>query len=408
MSFYADLVLDTALIDHRRLNQYRLEQVQSELCAKDIAALITYDPVNTRYATGMRNMQVWAFHSIIRMGIIPAEGKAIIFEYGGSEHLADELDTISQIRPAIPLHFGPGLSNHQSQWRLNNWVREVEDVIHGFCKNEKRVALDNQVPYVAGAALRAAGFEIGNGYSVLALAQSIKNEDEIRAMQRSVDVAEIGIKRLEENIQPGVSENELWAILNHTNIQFGGEYMDTRLLSSGQRTNPWYQECGERKISSGDMIALDTDMIGPYGYDADISRSFVCDVEKATPRQKEIYRVAYDHIHHNMDLIRPGVSFRELAERGFVVPEKYRQQAIAMNWHGVSLYGGWPNIVGNGYFDEQSEDGEIKAGMTLCVESYIGERGGPDGVKLEEQILVTENGYRKLSHYPYQKELLGS
>tara|TARA_Y100001934_G_C12386723_1_gene796577 strand:+ start:1352 stop:1588 length:237 start_codon:yes stop_codon:yes gene_type:complete len=77
-----------------------------------------------------------------------------------------------------------------------------------------------------------------------------------------------------------------------------------------------------------------------------------------------------------------------------------------MNWHGVSLYGGWPNIPGNGWFDEHTEDGLIEPGMTLCVESYIGERSGPDGVKLEQQVLVTEDGHRLLSVLPFEQDLL--
>ncbi|MEM7293593.1 MAG: M24 family metallopeptidase, partial [Pseudomonadota bacterium] len=234
----------------------------------------------------------------------------------------------------------------------------------------------------------------------------VKSPDELRAMRRSIEVAEHGIARLEESIKPGLSENELWAILNHTNTALGGEYLDTRLLSSGPRTNPWYQECGERLIEPGDLIALDTDMIGPYGYDADISRTFVCDPDNATPKQREAYRLAHEHIHHNMALLRPGKSFSELSEQAYDVPSQYTEQSISMNWHGVSLYGGWPTILGRGHFNSDSEDGELVPGMTLCVESYMGELGGRDGVKLEEQVLITETGYRLLSDYRFDDALL--
>ena len=44
--------------------------------------------------------------------------------------------------------------------------------------------------------------------------------------------------------------------------------------------------------------------------------------------------------------------------------------------------------------------------MTLCVESYIGTSGGHEGVKLEEQILITEDGHEKLTNYPLQLEFL--
>ena len=98
-----DLDLGEHLIDEARMYEYRLSRVQAELTRQDIAALITYDPVNTRYATGVRNMQAWSFHSVIRMGFIPASGAAVVFEYGGSEHLAEGFSTIGEIRPAIPL-----------------------------------------------------------------------------------------------------------------------------------------------------------------------------------------------------------------------------------------------------------------------------------------------------------------
>lgn len=48
---------------------------------------------------------------------------------------------------------------------------------------------------------------------------------------------------------------------------------ETRLLTSGPKTKPWLQECGDRVIEAGDLVSFDTDLIGPNGYCADISRS---------------------------------------------------------------------------------------------------------------------------------------
>jgi Xaa-Pro aminopeptidase len=45
--------------------------------------------------------------------------------------------------------------------------------------------------------------------------------------------------------------------------------------------------------------------------------------------------------------------------------------------------------------------------MTVCVESYIGEDGGREGVKLEQQVLITETGAQALSTYPFEEDLLG-
>ncbi|WP_431461147.1 M24 family metallopeptidase, partial [Klebsiella pneumoniae] len=51
-------------------------------------------------------------------------------------------------------------------------------------------------------------------------------------------------------------------------------------------------------------------------------------------------------------------------------------------------------------------DGVLEPGMVLCVESYIGRLGGHEGVKIEEQVLITETGYRQLSTYPLDERLL--
>ena len=70
-------------------------------------------------------------------------------------------------------------------------------------------------------------------------------------MSVSVAVCEAGLSRIRKDLEPGRSEIELWSILNSTNSAMGGEYMETRLLSSGGRTNPWYQECSRRIVRPG-------------------------------------------------------------------------------------------------------------------------------------------------------------
>jgi Xaa-Pro aminopeptidase len=57
-------------------------------------------------------------------------------------------------------------------------------------------------------------------------------------------------------------------------------------------------------------------------------------------------------------------------------------------------------------FDESGYDGVVEPGMTLCVESYIGEEGGREGVKLEQQLLITDDGQELLSTFPFEPALL--
>jgi Xaa-Pro aminopeptidase len=75
--------------------------------------------------------------------------------------------------------------------------------------------------------------------------------------------------------------------------------------------------------------------------------------------------------------------------------------------HGVGLCDEYPAI----YYPEDvartGYDGVLEADMTICLESYVGEEGGAEGVKLEQQVLVTANGAELLSHYPFEDAALG-
>jgi Xaa-Pro aminopeptidase len=72
------------------------------------------------------------------------------------------------------------------------------------------------------------------------------------------------------------------------------------------------------------------------------------------------------------------------------------------------MTGEYPYLYHRMDFAAAGYDGVIEPGMTICVESYIGEAGGPEGVKLEEHCLVTETGFIPLSRFPFEDVLLGS
>ena len=225
-------------------------------------------------------------------------------------------------------------------------------------------------------------------------------------MNLSIGVCEVGMARMRAALEPGMTENELWSILHQVNIAMGGEWIETRLLASGGRTNPWFKECGDRIIRPGDLVSFDTDLIGPFGYCADISRTYFCGPGRPSDEQRRLYRLAWEQVHHNMDLIKPGLGLREFAERAFELPESCAPNRYSVIAHGVGFCDEYPHCAYLQDIDTAGYDGVIEAGMTLCVESYMGEVGGAEGVKLEQQILVTETGIELLSTYPFEDELL--
>src|ERR687887_235440 len=96
-------------IDLAAVRAYRLRRVREQMAAHSLDACVLLDPVNIRYATGARNMQV--FHA--RNLFVPESGPVILHEFAGCAHLAEGLETIDEIRPAITAGYaaaGPAIA----------------------------------------------------------------------------------------------------------------------------------------------------------------------------------------------------------------------------------------------------------------------------------------------------------
>jgi Xaa-Pro aminopeptidase len=211
---------------------------------------------------------------------------------------------------------------------------------------------------------------------------------------------------MREAITPGITENQLWALLHEVNIAHDGEWIESRLLASGARTNPWFQECGNRIIEAGEVVAFDTDLVGPLGYLADISRSWICPGRRPTDEQRRIYGIAQEQVLFNMSLLKPGLGFREFAERCWPMPEDFVPNRYMMMVHGVGLVDEYPSIAYAADFADWGYDGMFQENMVVSVESYIGEVGGKEGVKLEQQVLITARGAVPFSKTPFEDALV--
>ena len=383
-------------IDFDKLRSYRLDRVRNELKKNNIEACILFDPVNVRYALDTVNMSVYNMHNLTRYCFIPVDGPTILYEYFNCEILSKGLDLIDEIRPAITWdYFSNG---DQSELQLKKWVNEVNDLSNSYFKS-KKIAID----VINGPAvneLNKKGIKVLEAKKILEQARVIKSSEEIKCMRAALDVADIGIIKMRDYLKSGITEDELWSILHKTNIENGGEWIECRILSSGSRTNPWMQESSNKIIQEGEIVSFDTDMVGPYGYCADISRAFVCG-NKFNEYQKKLYQTAVEQIDYNSRLIKAGVTFKEFTEKAWILPEKYYGNRYSVMLHGIGLCDEWPAI--RYPTDGGERGGTFQKNMTITLESYIGEVGGNEGVKLEQQYLVGENGLELMSHHPLEK-----
>jgi Xaa-Pro aminopeptidase len=401
----ASMTLDdgTGQVSMAALRAYRLARLQSELKAGGYDAALLNDPINVRYATGTRNMTVWLLHNHGRYCLVPAEGKVVLFEYSNNNcrDLAKGIEVIGDIRRAKGWSYF--FAGEHTAEVCKDWADEIADVVKSFAGNGRRIAVDRLEP-MGSHALEARGFTLGDGQEVCERARAIKSAEEIACMSIAMAATDVGMARMREALTPGITENQLWAELHYANIAAGGEWIESRMLNSGGRTNPWFQESSDRVIRPGDLISFDTDLIGPYGYCADVSRTFFCGPGRPSDEQKMLYGLAMEQIHHNLELIKPGLSFRELRSKAWKVPGRYDEQKYSSIAHGVGLCDEWPAIAYDG-IDRMNQEGTLDPGMVVCIESYMGEKNGAEGVKLEQQILVTDKGIELLSTFPFEEAL---
>ena len=382
-------------IDFAKLRSYRLDRVKKELEKNNLEACILFDPVNVRYALDTVNMSIYNMHNLTRYCFVPVNGPVILFEYFNCEGLSNHLNLINEIRPAITWdYFSNG---DRAGIQLEKWITEIKDLSNSYFKN-KKIAID-VVNGPAVSALNKAGIKVVDAKLVLEQARVIKSPEELKCMKAVIEVCEIGINKMREELKAGMTEDELWSILHKTNIEHGGEWIECRILSSGERTNPWMQESSNKIIQSGEIVSFDTDMVGPYGYCADISRAFV-EGHKFNDEQKKLYQMAVEHINHNSRLIKPGMSFKEFTEKSWKLPDEYYGNRYSCMVHGIGLCDEWPMI--RYPTDGGQREGSFEKNMTVTVESYIGKVGGKEGVKLEQQYLVGENGLELMSHHPLE------
>ncbi|MFP4266987.1 MAG: M24 family metallopeptidase [Spirochaetaceae bacterium] len=391
-------------IDLKEVRLYRLDRVRREMERREIGALILSDPVNIRYTTGTRNMQVFTARNAPSRYLLVTLHKTILYEFTGCLHLAEGFETVDEVRPSETASFvaaGPNIEEREKEW-ARNIIAVLKEVTGGV----PTVGLERMN---AGVALEMAreGVRIVDAQEPVEMARSIKSDEELKCIMASLQATERAVGILRENIRPGITENELWSVLHKEIIASNGDYIETRLLNSGERTNPWFQESSNKVIGKNELIGFDTDVVGCHGYYTDFSRTFHSGPDAPNEKQKEVYKLAYEQIQHNSDILKPGMTFREYADKAWNIPDKYFANRYYLSAHGVGMTGEYPYLYHHADFPDAGYDGVLLPNMTICVESYIGEEGGKEGVKLEEQLLITQTGSELLSDYPFEEDLLG-
>jgi Xaa-Pro aminopeptidase len=391
------------------LRAFRHKRLTDAVNARGYGGILMFDPLNIRYATDSTNMQLWNMHNAFRACLVCADGYMVMWDYKNAIFLSKFNDLVNEQRSGADLfYFDRGDKIDVAADEFSNQVRSVIDE-HGGANT--RLGVD-KIMIHGLRALEAQGFDVIPGEELTEKARSIKGPDEILAMRCASVACEIACAEMETAARSGVpkgdmSENDIWAVLHVENIRRGGEWIETRLLTSGPRTNPWFQECGPRIVQNNEIVAFDTDMVGAYGICVDISRTWWIGDEKPRADMIEAMKTGVDHIEQNMQMLKPGVNIQDLSRNCHQLPDKYQNLKYGCMMHGVGLCDEWPLVAYPDQMVDGAFDYELQPGMTLCVEALISPEGGDFSIKLEDQVLITETGFENITKYPHDPALMG-
>ncbi|MDP5362842.1 MAG: M24 family metallopeptidase, partial [Paracoccaceae bacterium] len=321
------------------MRAFRHKRLTDAVNARAYGGILMFDPLNIRYATDSTNMQLWNTHNPFRACLVCADGYMVVWDYKNAMFLSKFNPLVAEQRSGADLfYFDRG---DKLQPAADKFANEVRDVIREHSGGNMRLGVD-KVMLHGLRALEAVGFAVEPGEELTEKARSIKGPDEILAMRCASHACEAACAAMEDAARKGVpggnmSEDDIWAVLHAENIRRGGEWIETRLLASGPRTNPWFQECGGRIVHNNEIVAFDTDLIGAYGICIDISRTWWIGDHKPRPDMIEAMQIGVEHIRHNMEMLKPGVSIDALSRNTHVLPPKYQNLKYGCLMHGVGL-----------------------------------------------------------------------
>ncbi|HEU5437709.1 MAG TPA: Xaa-Pro peptidase family protein [Ktedonobacterales bacterium] len=389
-------------VDTAALRAKRIQRALAQIEAAHLDALLVWKDENVRYLTDLRP-QLIAGKSTALNGALLVPGEApILFCSGG------ELDRVRQTMPWIAEAHAVPIVEERSL--VEGLVREtLLPVLAARGLTRARVGLD-EANIVFYRALRelAPELHIEDGDTPMQLARRIKLPEEIALLEEATALADAVTAAATAAVAEGQREADVAAEGMHTLFRLGGEYAHvmTPFVASGEHMAPPHRISSDKLIRNGDLVFID---IGACwnGYFGDMARTVICG--QPSQRQREIFTAVYDALQAGIAEMRPGRTNADATAAfhggagAYGLSDRFFSLFIA---HGVGIGANEPPYIGETLPGAPTY--EFEPGMVFAVEPLIWEPGvrGGGGVRLEEMVLVTDQGPHVMSRAPFDERLL--
>jgi Xaa-Pro aminopeptidase len=396
LSFGIGIVDWQERINVSRMREDRANKLREVMRKHDVAACLLEREDNIRYATGLPGD---AFMPGLRYCLFSVEHAPVIWEHAGRHERRHEWPWIKAENWRIARCWLGGICGPEAtQETAKLFASEIVQELQGKgLKGEKLgvTALD-------GASLRALnelGIQTFDAQPLLFEARAVKTIDEINCLKVVTAITDRAWCKLYEAIKPGIREIDLTHIGYQAMIEAGAEIGGVVPFFSGPSTFERGLTMTDRIIQPGDMVYGDISNFGYLGYKTCLYRTFVVG-RKPTQKEKDFYKKLLEKQNSIIEAIKPGATtadaarhFKPASTWGY--PDEDHVFTIEIG-HGLGLYLYEMPVINRLWSLQHPQVFEV--GNTMAIESREGEPG--IGVRLEDMIVVTENGAELLSHFP--------
>lgn len=220
-----------------------------------------------------------------------------------------------------------------------------------------------------------------------------KSKREIETIRRAVEIADTAFHQLIDELRPGMTELEVAARIETILREQGASSSSFEtIVASGKRSALPHGRASQKPLEKGDFVILDFGATYE-GYHSDMTRTVV--MGRASKKQKEIYELVLQAQMQATQAIAPGITGKEVdrVARDWIASQGYGEYFEHATGHGIGL-----EVHEAPLLRRTSED-VLKAGMVVTVEPgiYLPDMGG---VRIEDDVLVTETGQEVLTKAP--------
>ena len=389
-------------VNFDRLRRERLERATNELAVSELGALLCFDMNNIRYITATQ-IGTWAYDKLIRFALLPRGDEPILWDFGSAARHHQ------LYCPWLGERSRAGLSTFRGSiapeaGRAEDVARKIKAELELRGLLGEPVGIDIVEPPVMFA-LQAAGIKVVDGQQVMQRARMIKTQDEITLLNQSCAMVDAAYDKLYGAMKPGFRENDCVALVANSLYTQGSEFVEGVNAISGERCSPHPHNFSDRALRPGDPAYFDV-LHSFNGYRTCYYRTFA--VGSASHAMVDAYKRCRDYLDQAIAKVKPGATTAEVTsvfpkaqEFGFADEE----QAFALQLgHGVGL-SIWEKPVFSRLVSLDHSE-VIQENMVFALETFWPASDGWSAARIEEQMVVTNDGAEIITRFPAEELLV--